>query len=389
MEHARPNWFDRLRKIAESVDRDNSPERHALAAKDVDALLNEIQIYQTELEIQNDELRRTQDELQCSRDRLSILFNQSPSGYLVLDDAGIILDANHTISIMLETQRGALLKKPFSRFVAPDDRPFFWGSFKALYGNPARKAIHLRLLRGANTVFHARLEGRSLSFPSLSDVPEDDQFCLVVMDVDDTQKAEIALKRSEERLKYILDSMSDMVLEVDANLTVLWANRSTLDLNPDAVGQTCHEAFPGRTTPCQGCPCLKAMTSGKIETNIMHQPQSKTAGKSYWENVVIPLNADPERAPTYLIVSRNVTERVTAEVEREHLLGELTAALQQVKTLKGLLPICCHCKKIRDDDGYWTRIEAYIHKHSDVELSHGICPECAKKHYPDLGLYDE
>lgn len=63
---------------------------------------------------------------------------------------------------------------------------------------------------------------------------------------------------------------------------------------------------------------------------------------------------------------------------------ELTEALGNVKTLTGLLPICASCKKIRDDQGYWTQIESYLHKHSDAEFSHGICPDCAKKLYPEI-----
>jgi len=59
-------------------------------------------------------------------------------------------------------------------------------------------------------------------------------------------------------------------------------------------------------------------------------------------------------------------------------------ALSEIKTLNGLLPICAHCKKIRDDKGYWNQLEAYITNHSKAEFSHGICPECAKKIYPDV-----
>jgi len=62
-------------------------------------------------------------------------------------------------------------------------------------------------------------------------------------------------------------------------------------------------------------------------------------------------------------------------------------AQQRVKILSGLLPICANCKKIRDDKGYWNQIESYLVKHSAAELSHGICPECAKKLYPDLDVY--
>lgn len=61
----------------------------------------------------------------------------------------------------------------------------------------------------------------------------------------------------------------------------------------------------------------------------------------------------------------------------------LQHALNEVRTLKGLLPICAHCKKIRDDKGYWNQIESYIGKHSNAEFSHSICPECAKKHFPE------
>jgi DNA-binding response OmpR family regulator len=63
---------------------------------------------------------------------------------------------------------------------------------------------------------------------------------------------------------------------------------------------------------------------------------------------------------------------------------ELREALSEVKTLSGLLPICSSCKKIRDDKGYWSQIESYIKKHSMAEFTHSICPECAKKLYPEL-----
>jgi hypothetical protein len=66
------------------------------------------------------------------------------------------------------------------------------------------------------------------------------------------------------------------------------------------------------------------------------------------------------------------------------LILELQEAFAKVKTLSGLLPICASCKKIRDDSGYWNRIESYIGKHADVQFSHGICPDCAKKLYPEL-----
>lgn len=66
--------------------------------------------------------------------------------------------------------------------------------------------------------------------------------------------------------------------------------------------------------------------------------------------------------------------------------AELKEALENVRRLEGLLPICSSCKKIRDDKGYWNAVESYIQKHSEAEFSHGICPECARKLYPGLKL---
>jgi hypothetical protein len=73
----------------------------------------------------------------------------------------------------------------------------------------------------------------------------------------------------------------------------------------------------------------------------------------------------------------------------QRIENELFEANREIKQLKGILPICSHCKKIRDDAGYWNQIETYIQDHSDAEFSHGICKECAEKYYPGMGLYDD
>ena len=85
----------------------------------------------------------------------------------------------------------------------------------------------------------------------------------------------------------------------------------------------------------------------------------------------------------------DITERKRIEEEREKLIKELQEAIKEIKTLRGILPLCSFCKKIRDDKGYWEQVDVYIHKHSQADISHGICPECAKEHYPDLDIYDD
>ncbi len=70
--------------------------------------------------------------------------------------------------------------------------------------------------------------------------------------------------------------------------------------------------------------------------------------------------------------------------EKEHLLREREKALDEIRILRGILPICAHCHKIRDDTGLWERVEDYIRKHSEADFSHGLCPDCISELYPDM-----
>ena len=72
------------------------------------------------------------------------------------------------------------------------------------------------------------------------------------------------------------------------------------------------------------------------------------------------------------------------KIAREELIENLQKALADVKTLSGMLPICAWCKNIRNDEGYWQKIEAYLKSHSDLDFTHSICNDCAKKEYPEL-----
>ncbi len=94
------------------------------------------------------------------------------------------------------------------------------------------------------------------------------------------------------------------------------------------------------------------------------------------------------RVKTHLTL-RHLQKDVEGKNTRlRELNRDLQRALDEIKTLRGIIPICSNCKKIRDDDDSWQRIEEYISAHSEAVFSHGICPDCAKKLYPDLDLDD-
>ena len=77
------------------------------------------------------------------------------------------------------------------------------------------------------------------------------------------------------------------------------------------------------------------------------------------------------------------------EKEQQKLIWNLQDALHEINTLQGIVPICSFCKKIRDDKGFWSQVEAYVAKHTEAEFSHGVCPDCKVKHYPDLNNHED
>ncbi|RJR15269.1 MAG: PAS domain S-box protein [Nitrospiraceae bacterium] len=82
-------------------------------------------------------------------------------------------------------------------------------------------------------------------------------------------------------------------------------------------------------------------------------------------------------------LNKDIAARKLAEKVQGNLIRELKEALRKIKTLTGLIPICAWCKKIRDDQGYWKKVETYIREHSDASFTHGICPDCLKKESPE------
>lgn len=129
---------------------------------------------------------------------------------------------------------------------------------------------------------------------------------------------------------------------------------------------------------------LQRLKAGEVVESFESQRLTKD-GKiiDVWLTVT-RLSDDSGKTTLIATTERDITEKKAAMLKMEQTIDALQKALAEVKTLRGFLPICASCKKIRDDNGYWNQIEAYIRDHSEVEFSHGICPDCAKKLYPEL-----
>jgi PAS domain S-box-containing protein len=109
-------------------------------------------------------------------------------------------------------------------------------------------------------------------------------------------------------------------------------------------------------------------------------------GKTRWlrEHARPAWDEDQTRVVRFYAAAQDITDRKLAHEEQKVLISELQDALARVKTLSGLLPICSSCKKIRDDEGYWTAVEVYILERSEAQFSHGLCPSCAHRLYPNV-----
>jgi PAS domain S-box-containing protein len=245
----------------------------------------------------------------------------------------------------------------------------------------------------------------------------------------DALRSEIgATRESEARYKTLYDALPVSLMLVDKNGMIVGVN--PFHLKNMGKGRTKESDYVGQYVKTRKSilasglaqDMLSVLQGVTFEADEVHFPALSGGGEGYFNYRGVPLKNNGEIVGA-IYISMDVTalhqakeelrhnkerleEIVDARIaelrsayerlreedlkrrqeqeEREKLIGELQEALAKVKTLSGFIPICASCKKIRDDKGYWNQIEAYISAHSEIEFSHSLCPECAKKLFPEL-----
>ncbi len=211
----------------------------------------------------------------------------------------------------------------------------------------------------------------------------------------DNEKLVTELRESERKFRAIFDQAFQFIGLMTVDGTLIAVNRTALDFagieEKDVLGKPFWE-----TTWWTHSAELQERLKGAIRKAaygrfVRFEAFHPTidGGIHYFDVSMKPVKDEAGNVYLLILESRDITERKHAEQEREKTIVKLQDALAEVKTLRGFLPICAYCKNIRDDEGYWKKIEGYIQKHSYAEFSHGICPECAKKYYPDMDIYDD
>lgn len=180
--------------------------------------------------------------------------------------------------------------------------------------------------------------------------------------------------------RQIVDTMDGALIVVDPDGIIRLVNHATCALfrcrEQDLVGK--RPAGGPAGDPVFARTLESIVRGGAIGGHEMDCRDRNGSRRTLSLTVNAMRNPFGEPLATVCVIS-DITERKRAEGEREKMIEDLQKALAEIKTLRGFLPICYSCKKVRDDSGYWTQVEHYIEDHSEIQFSHGLCPECGQK----------
>jgi len=219
----------------------------------------------------------------------------------------------------------------------------------------------------------------------------------VLFNITGRKKVEDAFRASEERFKFLAENMGDVVWTVDLDFKTTYISPSVekvLGYTPDErKKQKIEEMITPESLELIGTILVKEIELDKLpdvdpdRSITMEVEYYHCNGTTIWmENKIKAIRDEEGQVVGIYGVSRDITDRKMAQDALIREKEKLQDAINKIRQLSGMLPICSRCKKIRDDQGYWNQIESYIRDHSEADFSHSICPECAKKLYPDLNL---
>ncbi|MBI5643858.1 MAG: PAS domain S-box protein [Deltaproteobacteria bacterium] len=204
-------------------------------------------------------------------------------------------------------------------------------------------------------------------------------------DITERMQWAVALEKERDLAQKYLDVAGVMIVIINSEQLVTLINKKGCEIlgysEEEIVGTNWFDKFIPKRMRDEVKKAFTDLLSGNAErVKSFENPVLTRSGEERfieWKNTYIT-NEEGNVTAT-LSSGMDITERKKTEEDREKLILDLKNAVSNIKTLSGLLPICASCKKIRDDKGYWKKIEVYIQEHSEADFSHGICPDCSKK----------
>ncbi len=306
-------------------------------------------------------------------------YNNAPCGFHTLDPKGFFVHINRTELEWLGFRREEMIgRMRLADIVSTESREALGENLERLQRGGAISELELLLARKDGTLLPVLVSASAVRDGNGGFISA--HFILY----DLTQR-----KQADAHFHRILQALPDAVLICNRNGEIVLTNpqvEKVLGHSPEALqGCSLEILVPER---------LRWVHRQHLE-NFVANPQTRPMGAGMelmalhrsGKEVPVEISLSPMYAGDglqILAAIRDVTERRHAQAEREHLITQLQEALAQVKVLSGLLPICASCKKICDEHGQWDSVEKYIHDHSGANFTHGICPECSLRLYPEI-----
>lgn len=319
------------------------------------------------------------EKLRENEKKVNLLFDNIIVGIIIINPEGIIMNANSASERFIGYLKEEIIGKHYSVFIYEKDIPKHVEEYEALLRNEKDSFIlEQRYVKKTKEIAWGRIgvtairdrEGKLESGICVCD------------DITLRKTAEIALVESKFELDSIIKFIPDIVFRANESGIILFISNSIKRYGYDEkelLGTSIFELI------CSAYRDKLAALAKEKFTDSEFCFLTK-------ENDRIPILVsteiiqDHENRSVVLIqgIAKDITDIARRKEERETLIWKLEAALGQVKLLSGFLRICASCKRIRDDKGVWRQIEEYIAERSEAEFTHGICPECAKRLYPEF-----
>ena len=303
-------------------------------------------------------------------------FADHPMGYWRVDAQAQVLAANEAYGRMAGLGREEIIGHSVMDLVVGVAKEEFQARFRQIRSNGGIR-FHGQHRAADGLVFPVEIQ--------LLLIPVLDQAIALFLKTGEALDP-LAPDHREARFRRLVEQQGDGFMIVDEDERITFANAAS-----SVIFGVAHGTLAGR--------CLHEFLDQEQLALVIDKTHERKIGKE--DSYELPFTrADGERRRLFVTatreldeagrylgsvgVFRDITQRRKADEDREKLIQELKQALVEVRKLSGLLPICAHCKKIRDDRGYWSQIEAYITQHSTAQFSHGICPDCFQEQFPEV-----
>ncbi len=195
--------------------------------------------------------------------------------------------------------------------------------------------------------------------------------------------------RLSQAVEHLAASRFDIILldlglpDSDGIKTLRAMRLHTVDL-PIVVLTGNNDEQTGLTAVLEGA--QDYLIKGQIHKDLLNRSITYAVARKLAENKLKNLNETLEIRIAERTAQLTASNEALQQEIAEHEMAQeaLLKAFDEIKTLRGIVPICANCKKIRDDKGYWNQVEVYVRDHTEAVFSHGLCPDCVKELYPDL-----